>query len=68
MQVPTNPYNKVLFDPTVCKTAALDKQKNTLLTILTEYITKTTDKTTTITHLSALTPTLTTLAKPCSNC
>ena len=68
MQVPTNSYNKVLFDPTVRKTLELSKQKDTLLTILTEYIQKTTDKQDTLTKLSGLTQTPLSTTKPCTNC
>jgi hypothetical protein len=68
MQVPTNAYTKVLFDPTVRKNLELTKQKDTLLTILTEYIEKTTDKQGTLTKLSGLTKTTVSSTTPCTNC
>ena len=59
---------KTHFDISKTQSALLDKQKDTLLAILTDYIDKTADKTTTLEKLQKIQPTVTSISKPCTNC
>ena len=59
---------KTHFDISKTQSALLDKQKDTLLAILTDYIDKTADKATTLENLQKIQPTVTSISKPCTNC
>lgn len=67
MQAPSKTTVKTHYNPTNVQSVLLEKQKNALLVVLTDYIEKTTDKATTLANLGKLNS-ITTPIKPCSNC
>jgi hypothetical protein len=67
MQAPTKTM-KTHYNSSNTQSILLDKQKDALLVILTDYIEKTTDKPNTLVKLKNLDPSIKSIAKPCSNC
>lgn len=67
MQAPTK-TPKTHYSPSNTQSILLEKQKDALLVILTEYIEQTTDKTETLLKLSNLDPSIKLSSKTCSNC
>jgi hypothetical protein len=67
MQAPTKTM-KTHYNSSNTQSILLDKQKDALLVILSDYIEKTTDKPNTLVKLKNLDPSINFAAKPCSNC
>jgi hypothetical protein len=68
MQPPTKGYFKTHYNSSNTQSILLEKQKDALLVILTDYIEKTADKTATLESLSKLDPSLNIITQPCSKC
>ena len=68
MQPPTREYFKTHYNYSNTQSILLEKKKDELLVILTDYIEKTADKAATLESLSKLDPSVNTIRHPCSKC